>query len=254
LRNSPVENFLDSSHPIIKVGHVHNFYEFESYPAFIDESVDMSEREIGYYVLSAVILLDQNSEATKSLLERDLSLGFKASKHSSQKKHRTLHAFGNWIASVNFMAICSVIPLSEVHVEESRRQAMFNLFEHLNLLGITKFKLDSRDYLLRKYRNLNILDSTVLSYLTRVNPSFAKVELTFHDDHEDVGFAAADYVAWIVRRHINGDGSEFMNYIEDKTEIFQIRCEANRGQPLPLVGNGLTSNAINVAQNFLEKR
>jgi len=248
-----VNNSLDSSYPIIKVGLVHDFYQLASYPAFIDESVDMSEREIGYYVLSAVILLDQSSEATKSLLERDLSLGFKASKHSSQKKHRTLHAFGNWMASVNFMAICSVIQLSEVHVEESRRQAMFNLFEHLKLLGVTKFKLDSRDYLPRKYRNLNILDSTVLSYLTRVNPSFAKVELTFHDDHEDVGFAAADYVAWIVRRHINGDGSEFMNYIKDKTEIFLIRCEANRGQPLPLVGNGLTSNAINVAQDFLEK-
>jgi hypothetical protein len=253
LPNSPVENFLDSSYPIIKVGRVHDFYEFESYPAFIDESVDMSEREIGYYVLSAVILLDQSSEATKSLLERDLSLGFKASKHSSQKKHRTLHAFGNWISSLNFMAICSVIPLSEVHVEESRRQAMFNLFEHLKLLGVTRFKLDSRDYLPRKHRNLNILDSTVLAYLTRVNPSFAEVELTFHDDHEDVGFAAADYVAWIVRRHINGDGSEFMNYIKDKTEIFLIRCEANRGQPLPLAGNGLTSNAINVAQDFLEK-
>ena len=232
---------------------MHDAYEFESYPAFIDESVDMSEREIGYYVLSAVILLDQNSEATKSLLERDLSLGFKASKHSSQKKHRTLHTFGNWISSVNFMAICSVIPLSDVHVEESRRQAMFNLFEHLKLLGITKFKLDSRDFLQRKHRYLNILDTTVLTYLTRIDPSFSKVDLTFHDDHEDVGFAAADYVAWIVRRHINGDGSEFMNYIEDKTEIFQIRCEANRGQPLPLVGNGLTSNAINVAQDFLEK-
>ena len=118
---------------------MHDFYEFESYPAFFDESVDMSEREIGYYVLSAVILLEENSEATKSLLERDLNLGFKASKHSSQKKHRTLHAFGDWISSLNFMAICSVVPLSKVHVEESRRQAMFNLFEHLKLLGITRF-------------------------------------------------------------------------------------------------------------------
>jgi hypothetical protein len=250
LGDSPVENFLDSSYRIIKVSFVNDFYEFENYSAFIDESVDTSEREVGYYVLSAVILLDENSEATRSLLERKLNLGFKASKHSSRKKHRTLHTFGNWLAGLEFMAICTVIPLSELHVEDSRRRAMFNLFEQLQLLGVTRFKMDSRDYLPRKYRNLNILDSTVLTYLTRINPFFARVELSFHDDQEDVGFAAADYVAWIVRRHVNGDGSEFMQYISDRTDIFLLPSEVNRGQPLPLIGNGLTSNAINVAQDY----
>jgi hypothetical protein len=229
---------------------VHDLYKFKSYPAFIDESVDMSERGMGFYVLAAVVFLDNRDKATQSLLERKLNLGFKASKHSSRKKHRTLHIFGKWLAGVDFMAICSVIPLSTLHVEDSRRKAMFNLFEQLRLLGVTQFKMDSRDYLPRKYRNLNILDSTVLSYLTRIDPSFAKVELSFHDDHEDVGFAAADYVAWIVRRHVNGDGSEFMDYINDRTDIYVLPSEIDRGQPLPLVGNGLTSNAINVAQEF----
>lgn len=222
-------------------------HQLRNYPAFIDESVDMGAREFPYYVLSAVVLLGENQEVTKSFLEKNLSLGFKASKHSSRKKHRTLHAFGSWLAKHQFMAICSVIPISLLHVEDSRRQAMFNLFEQLQLLGIKNFKMDSRDYLPRKHRHLNNLDSTVLTYLSRINPSFESIELSFHDDHEDVGFAAADYIAWIVRRHINGDGSEFMKYIKDKTDIFLIRDEINRGQPLPLVGNGLTPNCLNVA-------
>ena len=68
-------------------------HQLRNYPAFIDESVDMGAREFPYYLLSAVVLLGENQEVTKSFLEKNLSLGFKASKHSSRKKHRTLHAF-----------------------------------------------------------------------------------------------------------------------------------------------------------------
>jgi hypothetical protein len=227
-----------------------NFPQLFDFSAYIDESVDTSERENGYYVLSAVVILENNLDITESFFERKLTLGFKASRHSSKKKHRTLHTFGVWLAGVDFMAICSVIPLSKLHVEDSRRKALFNLYEQLCILGVTHFKMDSRDYLPRKYRNLNILDSTVLSYLMRIDPSFAGVKLSFHDDNEDVGFAAADYVAWIVRRHVNGDGSEFMDYINDRTDIYLLLSEIDRGQPLPLVGNGLTSNEINVAQEI----
>jgi hypothetical protein len=225
-------------------------FRLRDFSAYIDESVDMADREFPVYVLSAVILFEDGREVAASFLEKNLSLGFKASRHSSQKKHRTLHDFGGWLTEREFMAICSVTPISRVHVEDSRRLAMFKLFEQLNLLGIKNFKMDSRDFLPRKYRHLNNLDSTVLAYLRRINQSFKDIELSFHDDREDVGFAATDYIAWIVRRHINGDGSEFMRYIEDRTEIFLIQSEINRGQPLPLVGNGLTPNAINVAQEI----
>lgn len=225
-------------------------FRLRDFPAYIDESVDMGDRETPFYVLSAVVLFEDNQEVTMSFLEKKLSLGFKASRHSSQKKHRTLHDFGGWLAQREFMAICSVTPITTLHVEDSRRKAMFNLFEHLQLLGVKKFRMDSRDYLSKKHRHLNNLDLTVLKYLNQVNPSFKEVELSFHDDHEDVGFAATDFIAWIVRRHINGDGSDFMRYIEDRTEIFLIQSEINRGQPLPLVGNGLTPNAINVAQEI----
>lgn len=210
--------------------------------AYIDESVDSLDCKNPHYVLCAIIFLGNVQDSADTFYASDLKLGFKTSKYCSPNKHQKLKTYGSWVQEQEFMSICTAVPISEVQEEPIRRALLFQLLEHLNLLGVESFKMDSRDSLAKRKRHLNIYDQTTLLYLQRVNTSFKRSIMTFHDDIEDFRFSITDFVAWNVRRHLNQEKVDFLEYVEGKTEIFIVPEEIGRGRPLPLLGNWSTSS------------
>ena len=210
--------------------------------AYIDESVDSLDSKNPHYVLCAIILLGNVQISEDKFFHSDLKLGFKASKYCSPKKHQKLKSYGTWLQQQEFMAVCTAIPITQTQEEPIRRTILFQLLEHLNLLGIESFKMDSRDSLAKKKRHLNIYDQTTLRFLQRINMSFQHSVMTFHDDIEDFRFSMTDFVAWNVRRCLNKEKVNFLEYAEGKIEIFIVGSERDRGRPLPLLGNWSTSS------------
>lgn len=205
-------------------------YRFLDYPAYIDESIDSLQDSNPHYVMSSVIFLGNPEIAQSDFYKADLSLGFKTSKHSTVRKQAKLKSYGSWLAGQDFMATCVAIPLNSTSQEVLRRVSLMHLFEHLNLLGIEEFKMDSRDELSIRKRHLNIYDQSTLEYLKRTNSGFVRSNLTFHNDKEDFRFSMTDFVAWNVRRHLGTPRTNFVNYLCNRLEIFVLpeqKIEAN---------------------------
>ena len=197
-------------------------YRFLDFPAYIDESIDSLEDINPYYVMSAVIFLGDLRNAQLEFHKADLNLGFKTSKHSTVRKQAKLRTYGSWMAGQDFMATCVAIPLTSTSQEVLRRISLMHLFEHLNLLGIEEFKMDSRDELSLKKRHLNIYDQSTLEYLKRTNSGFSRSNLTFHNDREDFRFSMTDFVAWNARRHLGRTQTNYVNYLRNRLEIFVL--------------------------------
>jgi len=210
------------------------FHRFLDFPAYIDESIDSLEDLNPYYVMSSVIFLGDLEVAQLEFRKADLNLGFKTSNHSTERKQAKLRSYGSWMAGQDFMATCVAIPMTTTSQEVLRRVSLMHLFEHLNLLGIEEFKMDSRDDLKVRKRHLNIYDESTLEYLKRTNTGFSRSNLTFHNDMEDFRFSMTDFVAWNARRHVGRSQTNFVNYFRNRLEIFILPAQKDRGQPLPL--------------------
>lgn len=203
-------------------------HRFLDYPAYIDESIDSLQDLSPHYVMSSVIFLGNPEIAQLDFYKADLSLGFKTSKHSTVRKQGKLKSYGSWMAGQDFMATCVAIPLNSTSQEVLRRVSLMHLFEHLNLLGIEEFKMDSRDELTIRKRHLNIYDQSTLEYLKRTNPGFVGSNLTFHNDREDFRFSMTDFVAWNARRHLGTPQTNYVNYLRNRLEIFVLPEQKSR--------------------------
>ena len=210
------------------------FHRFLDFPAYIDESIDSLEDLNPYYVMSSVIFLGDLEVAQLEFRKADLNLGFKTSNHSTERKQAKLRSYGSWMAGQDFMATCVAIPMTTTSQEVLRRVSLMHLFEHLNLLGIEEFKMDSRDDLKVRKRHLNIYDQSTLEYLKRTNSGFSRSNLTFHNDKEDFRFSMTDFVAWNARRLLGRTQTNYVNYLRNRLEIFILPEQKDRGQPLPL--------------------
>lgn len=203
-------------------------YRFLDFPAYIDESIDSLEDLNPFYVMSAVIFFGELENAQLEFHKADLNLGFKTSNHSTVRKQAKLRSYGSWMAGQDFIAICVAIPLTSTSQEVLRRISLTHLFEHLNLLGIEEFKMDSRDELSLRKRHLNIYDQSTLEYLKRTNSGFSRSKLTFHNDREDFRFSMTDFVAWNARRHLGRTQTNYVNYLRNRLEIFVLSEQESR--------------------------
>jgi len=203
-------------------------YRFLDFPAFIDESIDSIEDLNPYHVMSAVIFLGDLENAQLEFRRADLNCGFKTSNHSTVRKQAKLRSYGSWMAGQDFMAICIAIPLTSTSQEVLRRMSLTLLFEHLNLMGIEEFKMDSRDELSLRKRHLNIYDQSTLEYLKRTNSGLSRSKLTFHNDREDFRFSMTDFVAWNARRHLGRTQINYVNYLRNRLEIFVVSEQKSR--------------------------
>ena len=162
-----------------------NHHKFLDFPAYIDESIDSLNNLKPHYVMSSVIFLGNPEIAQLDFYKAEFNLGFKTSKHSTFRKQGKLKSYGSWMAGQDFMATCVAVPLNTTSQEVLRRTCLMHFFEHLNLLGIEEFKMDSRDELSIRKCLLNIYDQSTLEYLKRINSGFSRSNLTFHNDRED---------------------------------------------------------------------
>jgi hypothetical protein len=197
------------------------------FACFMDESFDSHQSLNRNYVISASIFLGDVDEGYKSFLESGLQLGFKTSRLFNLFNQKFLFQMGNWLKEQDFMSFTSVVSLDDYQPETARRIALMEILNHLNILGVDTFHMDSRDNLREQGGSLNYFDRSTLSYLARTDSRFRGSQILFENDQSDFRFAIADYIAWSTRRAISAHDYRFYEFFSDSNYLYSIHPEKN---------------------------
>ena len=197
------------------------------FACFMDESFDSLQSPSRNYVISASIFLGGVDEGHRSFLENGLQLGFKTSRLFNLFNQKFLYQMGNWLKGQDFMSFTSVVSLDDYQPEIARRIALMEILNHLNILGVDTFHMDSRDNLNEKGGSLNYFDRSTLSYLVRTDSRFRGSQILFENDQSDFRFAIADYIAWSTRRAISANDYRFYEFFSDSNYLYRFQSEKN---------------------------
>lgn len=195
------------------------------FACFMDESFDSLQSPKRNYVISASIFLGATDDGYRSFLECGLQLGFKTSRMFNLFNQKFLYQMGGWLKGQEFMSITSVVSLENYQPETARRIALMEILNHLNILGVDTFHMDSRDNLVEKGGSLNSFDRSTLSFLIRTDSRFRGSQIIFEDDKSDFRFAIADYIAWCTRRAISANDYRFYEFFSESNYLYLHRSE-----------------------------
>ena len=186
---------------------------------FIDESIDGSENNFNRYVISSVVIHSDVRAANAAFDAAGFKNGFKASKYGRPVNQGRLRTMARWLETQDFECFAVAIQPIDKSSELTRQILLKEVFTFWASKGYDRYFMDSRDHLESKVWKMNDRDSATLTDLISDRSIPRNSHISFHKDEEDFRFAIADFTAFIVRRQISLDETQFLERIQQKIKI-----------------------------------
>ncbi len=189
---------------------------------FIDESIDGSENNFNRYVISSVVINSEIRAAKAAFDAAGFKNGFKSSKYGRPIRQGRLRTMARWLETQDFECFAVAISPIDRSAELTRQILLKEVFSFWSGKGCDRFFMDSRDHLDSKNRKMNDRDTSSLTDLMSERWVSRNSHISFHKDEEDFRFAIADFTAFIVRRHISLEETQFLEHIQKKVKIMDF--------------------------------
>jgi hypothetical protein len=196
---------------------------------FIDESIDGSENNFNRYVISSVVIHSEIRAAKAAFDAAGFKNGFKSSKYGRPIRQGRLRTMTRWLETQDFECFAVAIKPIDRSAELTRQILLKEVFSFWSGRGYDRFFMDSRDHLDSRNWKMNDRDTSSLMDLISEGSVPRNSHISFHKDEEDFRFAIADFTAFIVRRHIGLEETQFLELIQKKIKIKDF-SEKKRGR------------------------
>lgn len=196
---------------------------------FIDESIDGTENNFNRYVISSVVFHSDVRAAKAAFEAAGFRNGFKASKYGRSIRHGRLRTMTRWLETQDFECFAVALKPAETSPEDTRQILLREVFNYWSTKGMDRYFMDSRDHLESTKWKMNARDISTLNELISIESVPRNSHISFHKDEEDFRFAIADFTAFIVRRQIGMEESNFMVPLRGKIKVRDL-SEKKRGR------------------------